>query len=1139
MEPSPPQQRVRRRRFRRLLRIAIVAMVIVLLLAAAVQGVLWSDIPRTLVLDAISRSTGLRCTASSVSVRWGGTTVVRDLSIAVPLADDPLVTVPVVTASHRSLLMLALTRSVGLHHVEIDGARLRFIEDEQGEINLEQALRAWKAAKGTDGTSDGPPELPGITVARSAISVERAGRGVIEIPIAIAGTRRDPREIELNASLGTITVEGRLSSVGWEHDLSAVVPDDALLRALIPETPPLPQPVAAHARWRGRQEGEGFAGTLTVRHAEVGPTSLRGTVVLRADAGFFTADLEGIELHDGRVPGGEVRLARGELRLAGETLEATRLGIEGMGLAASVDGTWQTADRTAEIRARWGTRDTALSVQHSGTLEAGAAFPEIGSQSFRLALTSDGWAGARRWTGQATVDGAGPTWTTLAGQLSIPTLRVEEEGKNRREVSDIVASWNADWPMVRITEASVPGATRAEVRAEIDVASREWTLALECTEWLIPGLSAPILAAAIDAHGDVRRIEVREGRIETTETSISLSGTLDADRETPVLAHTETRVILPPASGNDPEPEAEPAFATIVLDIEGSLEPLDLVARGRAETTPWPVAAGILDATTFDVNAYATTEGVRAHAATKDLLGGAWQAEARIDAASTDAEVRVVAEGVPLDRGIALVVPPLRVAGVLGADVTLRAPKLDLNRLEAGGVWTVTDGTYDQWQGLAGSGKLDYREGRVRVDEVLLANGAAQVAGVIEFDASNASTLNIDLETRAWPVALEPADVAALVDSRVRLAVDIAERAASGPVELSAAVAVRGQPVGTVAATGAVDGRTIEASRLQAALLGGNVVGAARVPLDSWLESTAELSVTDLDLSRLQTFGVSGQAGAGIVSGRLVMGPASDPRAIEPLRIGADLSVESGRLGPLRLGDLSLVVHGGPKRWVAEIPSMEIAGGKVRAWSRLSWHGDEPFTHVNLVGEGLQLNEFVAAANPGGEPVPGLLTMQAAFGGYIHHPRRAYGEAEVTLEESDLGALPVLTQLYGLLNVRGGSSAPRGRGAATLRLEGDTLRLAGLHYYNRGTDVLATAEMANLWQGMESPIRGSAAGAVRPLADSGLPFSQRLDRMFRAATSKAVSVRIGGTAGEPEVATVPLTDAAPMLNRLLGDTQKE
>src|SRR5690349_8224529 len=109
----PPRARARRHFFPRRwsLRLLLITLLLLVVAVVATQFVLWSDVPRDLVLGQLQKQLGLRVSAASLTTGWLGNTQLHDVAIALPLSDDALAKVPEMRVKHTSLIGLLLTRS--------------------------------------------------------------------------------------------------------------------------------------------------------------------------------------------------------------------------------------------------------------------------------------------------------------------------------------------------------------------------------------------------------------------------------------------------------------------------------------------------------------------------------------------------------------------------------------------------------------------------------------------------------------------------------------------------------------------------------------------------------------------------------------------------------------------------------------------------------------------------------------------------------------------------------------------------------------------------------------------------------------------------------------------------------------------
>src|SRR5215218_1725176 len=75
-----PGRRARGRRW--VWRTLLIVLALLVLAIIAIQVVLWTTLPRRLVLDAVQKSLGLRAEAASLSAGWFGNTTLRDVRLS-------------------------------------------------------------------------------------------------------------------------------------------------------------------------------------------------------------------------------------------------------------------------------------------------------------------------------------------------------------------------------------------------------------------------------------------------------------------------------------------------------------------------------------------------------------------------------------------------------------------------------------------------------------------------------------------------------------------------------------------------------------------------------------------------------------------------------------------------------------------------------------------------------------------------------------------------------------------------------------------------------------------------------------------------------------------------------------------------
>jgi len=158
--------------------------------------------------------------------------------------------------------------------------------------------------------------------------------------------------------------------------------------------------------------------------------------------------------------------------------------------------------------------------------------------------------------------------------------------------------------------------------------------------------------------------------------------------------------------------------------------------------------------------------------------------------------------------------------------------------------------------------------------------------------------------------------------------------------------------------------------------------------------------------------------------------------------------------------------------------------------------------------------------------------------------RSLYGDGNVALTDADIGNFGPIAFLYNAMHIGNDKRGPTGTGGVAFRVEGGSLVVTALHYFNRGVEVRAQARVDNLAIIPDSPLSGTAVGLARPLKNLKLPILSSLlpdvDSFLSALQGSAVSERIGGTLHAPKMSLILFGDiGAGLRDLLVGDAQAQ
>src|SRR3954451_2358866 len=186
---NPPASRARaekaprrRGRFVRwMLRLVIVAIALIVAIVLCLQIILWTDIPRKLVLQKLQRTLGLRVEAPAMSIGWSGHTTLENVKISLPLAQQSFLEVPRMEVTHTSLPMIMLTQDVEVKEAVFYQPSILVTQDAAGQWNVAEAVDLINRAAGKNQAQEQTPEkpiaLPAVTVDAGALKlIDRDGR---------------------------------------------------------------------------------------------------------------------------------------------------------------------------------------------------------------------------------------------------------------------------------------------------------------------------------------------------------------------------------------------------------------------------------------------------------------------------------------------------------------------------------------------------------------------------------------------------------------------------------------------------------------------------------------------------------------------------------------------------------------------------------------------------------------------------------------------------------------------------------------------------------------------------------------------------------------------------------------------------
>lgn len=681
---------------------------------------------------------------------------------------------------------------------------------------------------------------------------------------------------------------------------------------------------------------------------------------------------------------------------------------------------------------------------------------------------------------------------------------------------------------------------------------------------------------AIQAHGTASVVEIPLFELRAASASVLASGRYDESLAQPLAATIELRAepdsawsIAPdvsepevPTSGNRsffarvieavtgferpvinrPMPPTRRAQIKASIVARGSLHPLALHYDGTVIGTGVQLGQSTLnriEATFQGETDVGESRFVITHA---DALQGTMSVDATLDHRSREVVGQVSVDGVDVATAMELVRDPaaaMQIGGRLGASGLVSIPVSNVGQARFNGQWTWSNVMVGEVAVGDIAGKARLKDGVVSLSDIgVQRDDGSDVAAEA---ALNLHTLLATLSVRAQQLPLELAerDLRLVVDGSGAASINLAESTVTGEGVLAGTGLSSTNEVGRFSARLVASGSTVEVKDIEVLCLGGKIEGSASTSIRAWDRPSGRFEARGLDLARVRELFPEIDlipdrlALQGLLDANVFISPAVERHSPGPVMIDIELKPRDAFIGTMAWRDSGLTVFAAPRRLIVQSSRFSLADGVVTAWGRLSWTHDAPFVHVHSGFRDVSLDQVFHVLGDDPRPVPGKLSGEVAIGTYLASPHRAFGQAEVTIRESDLANVPLIAVLYQALRLQIGEQQPLGEGVLRARLDGDRLDITRLTYFNRGVDVISRVRVENIWLGEASPVMGFAVGTLRPLKNRA-SLLRDVDTMMKVMQSGAGSVEISGTIANHEIKAVPFKNIAASVRSALS-----
>jgi hypothetical protein len=589
-----------RRRRHWLRRILITLVLLVLILAVAIQLVLWSNLPKKLVLQQLQSQLGLRVDASSLTTGWLGNTNLQNVTLGLPMVEQSFLDMPRMRVKHTTLFGLLLRRPVSVELIELENPTLYVRRDQAGRWNLQQVAELVARSLGSkpadESDKQSRPKLPEVRLTDGTVVIQDYGKAEQKIrPLNVHG-RPDPKTPSLLYRYD-VEVPDHLKLVGqvapgapWSHEVEVAVGN--LKEWAEPWSPGFPADARLAARWTGQQTDGGVAGRLDLQQATASGSTASGVVLLSTQGSTVTLQPQGLTLTTQNKLLTGTKVASGAIVYDGTTVRTDRLFVAALGGQARVDADYTLATRSGQLKAEWIEVMTG-SVRHSGSLDAKVGSTFQNRPQLEATLVSHGVAADGPWDATVQVNGTSAGgWADM--DYVVTGKQLDWRGSHPLDLDGLLAKLETRVDdktherVIRLAQLQSPG-NKVESVGEYNLTTQHWKFWISLNALPMPGeasgtagigvpprkenaatqpTGAPAqqqnqqqakqnvaqVAVLLNSWGDPEHLEIGQLVVRGAELEVTAGGTYVYARPSPLDLNMKVRHIPPRIAERDRPP---------------------------------------------------------------------------------------------------------------------------------------------------------------------------------------------------------------------------------------------------------------------------------------------------------------------------------------------------------------------------------------------------------------------------------------------------------------------------------------------------------------------------------------------------------------------------------------------------------
>ena len=610
--PNKPARR--RSRLRRWLwRVGIFVVGTLLLFFIIIQIILWTGLPKNIVVGQVEQGLGLRMGVKSLSTSWLGHTSLENATIALPLSEQAFFDVQELKVDHTNLLGILLGWPVEINQIHLTKPVLYVRQNAAGKWNVQEVAellaRVLGKKTGQQTQATGVPSLPEVHIDDMTIVILNNRNQEVRVePVNVVGEPDSPvawkYDVEIPSQQPNVPPHlsflGRIAPGGlWEHQATIWMHD--VLPWVKPFAPQFNQDVAFHGTWNGQLTSSGVGGFLQILDAHVGAYRAEGAMKASQSEGKIAINPDNLRLvktiaAEAGKPASEISVSipSGTIDYDGKVARATQVQLNLLGGPAVFNGWFEPDIRQGALEAFWQKMVFAKAgVTQSGKLNVTFSQPIAAPIQISAVASSSGSAPQGTFDAVLKADVTGQSFNDLTWNVTTPQLAyyrppqpVILNGLNASGTFHL----DPQHQLVQMNRISLPTDNRLAGTASFDFDSMQGQLHIEGQDWPIHFVEGTHLAFVVDAagrgmtstadpkkrafHADLNQFTLRSG-----DTHINLTGSYDSDKPKPLNVHVDFE-NTPGAAAETGAPALVHGELNGTADLNGTCSPLALDLKG-------------------------------------------------------------------------------------------------------------------------------------------------------------------------------------------------------------------------------------------------------------------------------------------------------------------------------------------------------------------------------------------------------------------------------------------------------------------------------------------------------------------------------------------------------------------------------